>query len=171
MTATEQKVREAARRYGVPEELAVRLARQESGIRQFTAAGSIIRSSAGALGVMQLMPATAAALGVDPYNEDQNIDGGIRYLRQMYRTFGDWKTAVAAYNAGPGTMRQVLQGRKPLPGETASHVLAIMNEPFFSAPEPAPSPPFSPGRTEQSPSRPGLPLPKMATKRGGGEHS
>lgn len=147
---------EAANRYGVPADLAVRLARQESGIRQFRSDGSLILSSAGAIGVMQLMPATAAELGVDPRDQYQNIDGGVRYLKQMFNMFGDWKVAVAAYNAGPGRMRKVLAGQQALPSETANYVQAIMGEPFTSTSSPPPT--FSRGQVPSISPRPGQPI-------------
>jgi soluble lytic murein transglycosylase-like protein len=51
---------------------------------------------------MQLMPATAHSLGVaDPFQAEQNVDGGVRYLRHLMNRYGDWTRALAAYNAGP----------------------------------------------------------------------
>lgn len=159
-----EKVAAAARRHGVPEDLALRLARQESGLRQWRADGLIVKSSSGALGVMQLMPATARDLGVDPYNEDQNIDGGVRYLKQMHTMFGNWNHAVAAYNTGPGNLRKVLRGEKALHPETAAYVPAILGVPFqpvpgqpvqASQPPPSASPPFCPGRAKKKAARPG----------------
>jgi soluble lytic murein transglycosylase-like protein len=64
-------------------------------------------SRAGAMGLMQLMPGTAASLGVsDPYNISQNIDGGANYLRRMLDMFGEENLAVAAYNAGPNAVKK-----------------------------------------------------------------
>ncbi len=63
------------------------------------------RSAAGAQGAMQLMPDTARALGVvDPYDPMQNVRGGADYLRSLLDRFGDLKSAIAAYNAGPGAV-------------------------------------------------------------------
>jgi soluble lytic murein transglycosylase-like protein len=92
--------RAAARKHGIPEDLFLRLVQQESGWN----AGA--RSHKGATGLAQLMPATAAKLGVNPNDPVQNLDGGARYLRMMYNTFGDWRLALAAYNAGPGAVQK-----------------------------------------------------------------
>jgi soluble lytic murein transglycosylase-like protein len=121
---TQDKVAAAAAAYEVPIDLAQRLARQESGFDQSRV------SSAGAIGVMQLMPGTAAELGVDPHDEDQNIEGGMRYLRQMFDRFGNWNQAVAAYNAGPGRIAKVIAGVQALPAETANYVKKILGAPF-----------------------------------------
>lgn len=61
-------------------------------------------SRKGAIGIMQLMPATAAALGVDPYDAEQNIRGGARFLRSQIDRFGNVALGLAAYNAGPGAV-------------------------------------------------------------------
>ena len=85
----------AARKYGVPY-WAVRsiLDSEESGQESV--------SPQGAIGVGQLMPATAQALGVDPHDPEQNVAGTTEYVAQLYKQFeGDWDKVAAAYNAGP----------------------------------------------------------------------
>jgi hypothetical protein len=78
----------------------------ESRIQQWRRDGSLVTSPAGAIGVMQLKPETAAALGVDPTDPLQNIAGGVRYLAQMYAQFGSWPLALAAYNWGLGNVQR-----------------------------------------------------------------
>lgn len=97
---TNSMIAAAARKYNVDPRLAAAVAQTESGGNQEAV------SPAGAIGVMQLMPETAAGLGVNPYDKQQNIEGGVKYLRQMMDTFGgDVQKAVAAYNAGPQAVR------------------------------------------------------------------
>lgn len=95
-------IKRAARRYNLPEKLISSVIQAESNFQ----ADAV--SPAGAQGLMQLMPATARELGVDdPFDVRQNIDGGAGYLRQMLDRFGgDVKLALAAYNAGPGTVEK-----------------------------------------------------------------
>jgi soluble lytic murein transglycosylase-like protein len=81
-------------------------------------------SSAGAIGLGQLMPATARDLGVDPRDPLQNLDGAARYLAMMLDTFGDPRLALAAYNAGPDAVRQY--GGIPPYRETQNHVARVM---------------------------------------------
>ena len=93
----------AAKKYNVDPLLVAAVARVESYGGNHTIDGNIVTSSMGALGTMQLMPDTAAELGVDPYDKTQNIEGGAKYLKQLLDRFdGDVEKAVSAYNAGPG---------------------------------------------------------------------
>ena len=95
-------IKNAARKYNLSEKLIESVIRAESNFQ----ADAV--SPAGAQGLMQLMPATAKDLGVDdPFDVQQNIDGGASYLRQMLDRFGqDVRLALAAYNAGPGTVEK-----------------------------------------------------------------
>ena len=95
-------IKSAARRYNLPEKLIASVIQAESNFQVDAV------SPAGAQGLMQLMPATAKELGVDdPFDVRQNINGGAGYLRQMLDRFGgDVKLALAAYNAGPGTVER-----------------------------------------------------------------
>ena len=95
-----EPARKAARRHGVPEDLFLKLIQQESGWNPKA------RSHKGAIGLAQLMPATARALGVNPNDPRENLDGGARYLRTQYQTFGSWRLALAAYNAGPQAVQK-----------------------------------------------------------------
>tara|TARA_R110002051_G_scaffold29198_1_gene68328 strand:- start:4657 stop:5271 length:615 start_codon:yes stop_codon:yes gene_type:complete len=81
-------------------------------------------SSAGAIGLGQLMPVTARDLGVDPRDPLQNLDGSARYLAMMLELFGDPRLALAAYNAGPDAVRQY--GGIPPYRETQNHVARVM---------------------------------------------
>lgn len=108
----------AARKHGVPEDLFLRLVQQESGWNPHAV------SHAGATGLAQLMPGTAAKLGVDPKDPHQNLDGGARYLAMMYSKFGTWRLALAAYNAGPGAVEK--HGGIPPFAETKNYVKAIL---------------------------------------------
>ena len=81
-------------------------------------------SSAGAIGLGQLMPVTARDLGVDPRDPLQNLDGSARYLAMMLESFGDPRLALAAYNAGPDAVRQY--GGIPPYRETQNHVARVM---------------------------------------------
>lgn len=81
-------------------------------------------SSVGAIGLGQLMPATARDLGVDPRDPLQNLDGSARYLAMMLETFGDPRLALGAYNAGPDAVRQY--GGIPPYRETQNHVARVM---------------------------------------------
>ncbi len=107
----------AARRHGVPEDLFLRLVQQESGWN------ANARSPKGAMGLAQLMPGTARVLGVNASDPADNLDGGARYLRQQYDSFGNWRLALAAYNAGPEAVRR--HGGVPPYRETRNYVRVI----------------------------------------------
>ena len=113
-------IQSAAQKYHVDPKLVMAVAETESGGNQSAV------SPAGAIGVMQLMPGTAAALGVDPYDERQNIEGGAKYLHEMLDTFdGDVRKAVAAYNAGPQAVRNY-NGVPPY-RETQNYVSKVLD--------------------------------------------
>lgn len=107
-----------AKQFGIPAKLFLALINQESG---FNAAA---KSSAGALGLTQLMPSTAASLGVNPLDPIQNLIGGARYLAMMINQFKDYKKALAAYNAGAGAVKKY-NGIPPYK-ETQNYVKSIM---------------------------------------------
>ena len=110
--------RAMARRYNIPEDLFLRLVQQESGWNPRA------RSHKGALGLAQLMPATARALGVNPADPTQNLEGGARYLATQYKRFRSWRLALAAYNAGPEAVAR--HNGVPPYRETQGYVKAIL---------------------------------------------
>jgi soluble lytic murein transglycosylase-like protein len=87
----------------------------------------MVISSTGAMGVMQLMPNTARELGVsDPFSIEQNIDGGVRYLKQLLTSYrGNVKRTLAAYNAGPARISK--SGALSMPAETQGYVARIIS--------------------------------------------
>lgn len=118
----EDVVVKEAERLGVDPNLALHVLYKETGNLKNP---ETARSKAGAIGVMQLMPRTAKELGVDPLNPEENIRGGITYLKKMLDQFNDPTLALAAYNAGPGRVNQVLrsgQGIEALPRETRNYI-------------------------------------------------
>jgi len=118
-------VAEASLRFGIPQDWIWRVMHVES--RGHARAVS----PAGAMGVMQIMPATWAmltarhGLGTDPFDARANILGGAAYLRAMWDRYGDVRLMLAAYNAGPGRADAYAAGRRGLPAETIAYVAAI----------------------------------------------
>ncbi len=111
----------AALRAAIPVELVHSVAKAESGLRQDAV------SHKGAIGIMQLMPATAADLGVDPRDPKQNTEAGAKYLADLLTKYdGDVAKALAAYNAGPGAV-DCYKGVPPY-RETRSYVNRVIRE-------------------------------------------
>ena len=120
----EQDVIKEAKRIGLDPSIAVHaLYKETGGLKDPESA----RSKAGAIGVMQLMPKTAKEIGVDPYNPQENISGGVGYLKKMYDKYQDPQLALMAYNAGPGRVDRALKspkGIESLPHETLAYRMA-----------------------------------------------
>jgi len=118
-------VAEAARRFGIPEAWIWAVMRVESG------GNSRAVSRAGAMGLMQIMPATWAALraryrlGPDPFNVRDNIMAGAAYLREMHDRYGNASAMLAAYNAGPGRYDDFVSRGRPLPPETVRYLAQL----------------------------------------------
>jgi soluble lytic murein transglycosylase-like protein len=118
--AVQAQITAAAQAAGIDPYLAIAVANQESGGNQ----GAV--SSSGAIGIFQLMPATAAGLGVDPTTTSGNIQGGVTYLAQLMDQYGgDTTLALAAYNAGPGNVAKY--GGVPPFAETQNYVSSIQS--------------------------------------------
>jgi len=117
--AWEPVVAPIAARYNLDTELVLRVIEAESG------GDPRAVSPKGAMGLMQLMPDTARALGVsDPFDPVQNIEGGVRYLSHLMERFGDPRLALAAYNAGPSNVQRY-GGVPPFP-ETQRYIKKII---------------------------------------------
>jgi soluble lytic murein transglycosylase-like protein len=113
------QIRHYADAYQVDYRLVSAIIRQESNWQQAAV------SSKGAVGLMQLMPATAAMLNVNPPDPVDNIRGGIAYLAGLLRTYGELRHALIAYNAGPTHANQVIRGERVLFAETRRYLDAI----------------------------------------------
>ena len=117
-------VTEASRRFSVPEHWIRAVMRVESGAKQRA------QSKKGAIGLMQIMPATWVELrsryrlGVDPYDPHDNILAGAAYIRELHDRYGA-PGFLAAYNAGPGRYERHLVTGQPLPGETQAYVATL----------------------------------------------
>lgn len=117
--AIKVKIMKEAQEQGLSPILALSVARQESDFEKTA------KSYVGAIGIFQLMPATAKDLGVNPYYTNENIKGGIKYLKALKNQFGSTKLALAAYNAGPGAVQRY-NGIPPY-RETRIYVKNILN--------------------------------------------
>ena len=104
---------------GLDPAIALSIAKAESGFCHEK------KSRYGAIGVFQLMPATAKRMGYNPYHIHENIKGGITYYKMMYKMFGSMELALAAYNAGPGNVKKY-KGIPPF-SETRKFVSSIMS--------------------------------------------
>lgn len=113
-------IRKLSSKYGIPAEIILSIIKVESDFDP----GAL--SPKGAMGLMQLMPSTAQALGVrDPFDPEENLEAGVRYLRGLLDRFGDLVLALAAYNAGPEAVRQH-GGVPPFP-ETENYISKILS--------------------------------------------
>jgi soluble lytic murein transglycosylase-like protein len=111
---------------GIPPGLPAAVAQVESGGRQYDANGNVITSSAGALGIMQLEPGTAADLGVDPYDQAENVAGGTAYLNDLFNQFGNVPDTLAAYNWGPGNVSRAIRANQPYPSSVQQYVASVL---------------------------------------------
>ncbi|ALR19266.1 lytic transglycosylase domain-containing protein [Sphingobium baderi] len=129
-------IAEASRRFGVPQAWIAAVMQAESRGRTHLH-GRPITSSAGAMGLMQIMPGTWESLrrrhglGPDPHDPRDNILAGTAYLGAMYDRFG-YPGLFAAYNAGPGRYAEHLRTGRPLPGETRAYISQLAREPATS---------------------------------------
>ena len=98
--AIKEKIVRHSLQYGVDPALSLSVVKQESNFNKSA------KSARGAVGLFQLMPSTAKSLGVNPYYINENIIGGIKYLKSLQDKFGSVDLVIAAYNAGPGAVKR-----------------------------------------------------------------
>ncbi|HIZ27993.1 MAG TPA: lytic transglycosylase domain-containing protein [Candidatus Adamsella sp.] len=98
--AIKEKIVRHSLQYGVDPALSLSVVKQESNFNKSA------KSAQGAVGLFQLMPSTAKSLGVNPYYINENIIGGIKYLKSLQDKFGSVDLVIAAYNAGPGAVKR-----------------------------------------------------------------
>ena len=139
-------IKEASRRFGIAEDWIKAVMRLESGGRTQLSDKRPIISKAGAMGIMQMMPASYRdmrqlhGLGADPYDPRDNVLAGAAYLRWLQDKYG-YPKMFAAYNAGPGTLDEGAAGSRKLPAETRAYVKGIAyilgDKADIASPEPA----------------------------------
>ena len=123
----EPQIQKASKRFNVPPEWIREVMRIESAGQATWKGGQPITSSAGAQGLMQVMPATYEelrekhGLGSDPYDPENNIMAGTAYIRELYEMYGS-PGFLGAYNAGPGRYRQYVENGRSLPPETRRYM-------------------------------------------------
>lgn len=120
-----QAIEDASKKYGVEKELITAVIKQESDFQQNAV------SSAGAIGLMQLMPSTAKSLGVNPYNSAENVQGGTKYLKNLLTAYnGNKELALAAYNGGISRMNHLgvdsIEEISKMPKETRNYVANVI---------------------------------------------
>ena len=131
-----QLITNTATAAGVPPALALQVAQQESSLNPSAIGGK------GELGLFQLMPSEAAALGVtDPLDPIENTQGGVAYLAQLYAQFGNWATALAAYNWGPSNVLKY--GAAAAPASTQSYVASALSAAGLSPPASSGADPYA----------------------------
>lgn len=114
-----QNIIKQANSMGVDPAIVLSIAKTESGFRQEA------KGAGGHIGVFQLSPHTAKTMGLDPYNLDDNIKGGITYYKNMYNRFGSMELAVAAYNSGPEAVKRC---NNTIPAHSRHFVSKIMTD-------------------------------------------
>lgn len=139
-------IQEASRRFRISADWIRAVMRMESGGRTFSDDKRPITSTAGAMGIMQVMPDTYRdmqrqhGLGSDPYDPRDNILAGTAYLRWLQVRYG-YPKMFAAYNAGPGTLDAQLTGARKLPKETRDYIKGIASILGIDVPAPDSGPP------------------------------
>jgi hypothetical protein len=148
-------IREAAAKYGVPEAFIREVMRQESGGHEYLN-GQLTTSSAGAMGLMQVMPGTYESLsaryglGPDAYDPHDNIMAGTALIHELYQQYGS-PAFLAAYDAGPSRLDDYLAGRGELPNETIAYLDTVAPRLVGAAPMTGPLIAFA-GQPDQAPS-------------------
>ncbi len=125
LSGCQQMAYEAAEASGIPPDLFVKQINEESGCRNVT-------SPAGAVGVCQFLPSTAAGLGINPYDPASCLKGAAQMMARYVQEFGSYDKALAAYNCGGGCTRAALAYGAAwgchIPAETRAYIQAIMQE-------------------------------------------